>query len=576
MEAKDRSITEKCGETDTSDKRICDHILKELPVVQLGKVSNLHNCKESEKEWARPAVSSDGELDKVPATNKLPIQPRCRRITENLAKDVRNEEAWNWSIMRQWVREIDQSVDVLSESIRGLLNSNPQDKLDQERALLDQAESIKRATSEVTKTDFPRLLPDCNGRFYDYDEQKVMMGAEQRVETQLMQAELNKTKIELEQAKAERDAQEAEMRRLLTVQNSLEALKGHLQLQLRHKSAECERLTSQLRQMETKRFDGLKELSDKLEAAMATIDKLRREREIIKRAAKGQKKRAQKAEARLGEVETEINTLRTRFNEPVNDKKFAGDEEDARDNSEDLGEPSLARPTEADKQEESKHSTVSPAMVGDVVTRLEERLAVGVVLFSMPDAAARLENRRLRELASSYENRLAVAEREINNLQVNISQTEDRLSEYRNESMEQWRRMQKETQKREMGDERPEKSQATSPKDELHKQVATDPHIGGTSRMEEIIEDLKRQLTQQQLAASEAERISASRLAELRAQLAQSDAANRSLQAYLTFLKRSYSSIFDGDGGATNVPAQVGNQPTTTTTTTTAPATVES
>uniref|UniRef100_A0A5K3FJ72 Intracellular protein transport protein USO1 n=1 Tax=Mesocestoides corti TaxID=53468 RepID=A0A5K3FJ72_MESCO len=492
MEAKDRSITEKCGETDTSDKRICDHILKELPVstlsdrgecinygennsakperriipwipppakttrasrftypsdkgnkaplshrssrrcqtsppvVQLGKVSNLHNCKESEKEWARPAVSSDGELDKVPATNKLPIQPRCRRITENLAKDVRNEEAWNWSIMRQWVREIDQSVDVLSESIRGLLNSNPQDKLDQERALLDQAESIKRATSEVTKTDFPRLLPDCNGRFYDYDEQKVMMGAEQRVETQLMQAELNKTKIELEQAKAERDAQEAEMRRLLTVQNSLEALKGHLQLQLRHKSAECERLTSQLRQMETKRFDGLKELSDKLEAAMATIDKLRREREIIKRAAKGQKKRAQKAEARLGEVETEINTLRTRFNEPVNDKKFAGDEEDARDNSEDLGEPSLARPTEADKQEESKHSTVSPAMVGDVVTRLEE------------------ENRRLRELASSYENRLAVAEREINNLQVNISQTEDRLSEYRNESMEQWRRMQKE------------------------------------------------------------------------------------------------------------------------------------
>lgn len=36
---------------------------------------------------------------------------------------------------------------------------------------------------------------------------------------------------------------------------------------------------------------------------------------------------------------------------------------------------------------------------------------------------------------------------------------------------------------------------------------------------------------------------------DLREKLAQSDASNRNLQAYLSFLKRSYSSIFEGDEG---------------------------
>ncbi|VDM26216.1 unnamed protein product [Hydatigera taeniaeformis] len=35
---------------------------------------------------------------------------------------------------------------------------------------------------------------------------------------------------------------------------------------------------------------------------------------------------------------------------------------------------------------------------------------------------------------------------------------------------------------------------------------------------------------------------------ELKNQLAQSDASNRNLQAYLSFLKRSYNCIFEADG----------------------------
>ncbi len=67
------------------------------------------------------------------------------------------------------------------------------------------------------------------------------------------------------------------------------------------------------------------------------------------------------------------------------------------------------------------------------------------------------------------------------------------------------------------------------------------------AELESTIEELRRQLAQQRLANEESEQKASTRLADLRAQLVQSDAANRSLQAYLTFLKRSYTSIFDGD-----------------------------
>lgn len=83
-----------------------------------------------------------------------------------------------------------------------------------------------------------------------------MHEADKSVGEHLIQLQLNKTskpplhkvveglpcvEIELHHARAELSAHEAEARRMSTIQNSLEALKAHLQLQLRHKSAECER-----------------------------------------------------------------------------------------------------------------------------------------------------------------------------------------------------------------------------------------------------------------------------------------------------------------------------------------------
>ncbi len=115
---------------------------------------------------------------------------------------------------------------------------------------------------------------------------------------------------------------------MATIHNSLEALKAHLQLQLRHKSAECERLTAQLRKAEGKRSHEADDLATKLEAANSTIETLRQEREVIKRAAKGQKRRAERAEARLRELEDEIGDSRDRL--PTVEESVAENDELAR------------------------------------------------------------------------------------------------------------------------------------------------------------------------------------------------------------------------------------------------------
>ncbi|KAF7232327.1 hypothetical protein EG68_07866 [Paragonimus skrjabini miyazakii] len=62
-----------------------------------------------------------------------------------------------------------------------------------------------------------------------------------------------------------------------------------------------------------------------------------------------------------------------------------------------------------------------------------------------------------------------------------------------------------------------------------------------------MIADLRRQLADARSERAQTEHRAEMRMADLRAQLTQADATNRSLQAYLTFLKRSYTSVFQPD-----------------------------
>nr|CAH8866644.1 unnamed protein product [Trichobilharzia regenti] len=64
---------------------------------------------------------------------------------------------------------------------------------------------------------------------------------------------------------------------------------------------------------------------------------------------------------------------------------------------------------------------------------------------------------------------------------------------------------------------------------------------------DDLIQELRRELTEAQNEKKQIENRTEIRLQDLRAQLNQADATNRSLQAYLTFLKRSYASVFQTD-----------------------------
>ncbi|CAH8600537.1 unnamed protein product [Heterobilharzia americana] len=63
----------------------------------------------------------------------------------------------------------------------------------------------------------------------------------------------------------------------------------------------------------------------------------------------------------------------------------------------------------------------------------------------------------------------------------------------------------------------------------------------------DLIQELRRELNEARNEKKQIENRTEIRLNDLRAQLNQADATNRSLQAYLTFLKRSYASVFQSD-----------------------------
>lgn len=107
-----------------------------------------------------------------------------------------------------------------------------------------------------------------------------------------------------------------------TRQASLEALRSHLQLQLRQRSAQCDRIVAQMRNSEAKTRQTVLKLTKQLADADARIQELSKQRDLLKHAARGQKKRALRAEeeiARLkcnkdGAVEVHSNMLSALIN----------------------------------------------------------------------------------------------------------------------------------------------------------------------------------------------------------------------------------------------------------------------
>nr|CDS24353.1 outer dense fiber of sperm tails 2 [Echinococcus granulosus] len=373
-------------------------------------------------------------------------EERNEEIKEKGTIKVKNNSgnSSNWSQMRRWVSDIDRSIENLSNSVRGLLKEgNAEDK---EQILFHHTPVKDRTTYEGEPARVQHLPVKENSSH----------GIESTAIDRLT-GELKRARDELHQAE--------------TRQASLEALKSHLQLQLRQRSAQCERMTAQMRNSASKTRQTVVQLTQELAAADARIHELMRQRELLKHAAKGQKRRAMKAEAEIARMKRQE-----------------------------------AMETKGDPGEDTTKA----------IAQLEE------------------DNKRLRDLTSGYEDRLAVTEKEVENLRERLAQTESRITESvskaktappvgvpeRPKSFTPKIRPTENAETEKVFPEPP--TVLPSPPAQIELSKPQTPSTDTTARLELTIQ-------------------------ELRNQLAQSDASNRNLQAYLSFLKRSYNCIFEAD-----------------------------
>nr|CDS28139.1 outer dense fiber of sperm tails 2 [Hymenolepis microstoma] len=318
--------------------------------------------------------------------------------------DKRDEEKpRNWAKV---VNDIDRSIENLSHSVQGLLKDTKNEK------------------EEIHFEHTPVRDAVSNG------------------EIDRLASELQQTREELHHAE--------------TRQASLEALKSHLQLQLRQRSAQCDRIVAHLLNSKSKTRQTVVKLTQQLADADDKIQKLCKQHSLLKQAAKGQKKRAIKAEEEIARLRDD--------NGENGEKRNVGD-------------------------------------TAKAIAHLEQ------------------DNKRLRELADSYEERLAIKEKEVEKLRERLSQTNgkdltikdgfEKISSNSSRSIS------------------PGKTKI-EPQSDLPTPLP--PSIDKETEMAVTIQDL-------------------------REKLAQSEASNKNLHAYLAFLKHSYSSIFDDDDEKKDVPA---------------------
>ncbi|VDL27341.1 unnamed protein product [Hymenolepis diminuta] len=333
--------------------------------------------------WIPPPAKTTKPVKRTKSVKNIDVsRSRRSRSWSHSDEEINKkdeERPRNWT---KFVDDIDRSIENLSHSVQGLL---------------------KNAKSEKEKIHFEHT-PVKDTPICDRDPRVFHHSP---IEDFISCGEVDRLTRELQQTKA---------------------LKSHLQLQLRQRSAQCDRIVAQMRNSESKTRQTVVKLTQQLADADIRIQELTKQRDLLKHAAKGQKKRAIKAEEEIA---------RLRGSNGGNAEKR--NEDDA----------------------------------AKAIAYLEEH------------------NKQLRELADSYEERLAITEKEVGKLRERLSQTgEAGLTTHD-------------------GNERPSPDKATE--------------------MELTIRDLQEKL-------------------------AQSDASNKNLQAYLAFLKHSYSSIFDEGDEKKDVP----------------------
>ncbi|KAL7055155.1 hypothetical protein AAHC03_024289 [Spirometra sp. Aus1] len=498
-------------------------------------------------------------------TKNAPLTSRFRQQVDDVP--IPDSGAQRWATTREWLREIDRSVDRLSTCIRDILQARHKCLCERKttecgenayETVLTQSEVLRRAAQELAAR-YSKLVAenDLNNREIDVRE------AKHRTEVKILQTELEKANVELNHAKEELSGCQQEIKRLNSVHSSLESLKGHLQLQLKHRESECSRLGTQLRKADDKRSRELEETRAMVEHAQSALDVMRAKKETVKRAARAQKRRAERAENRLAEIERELSTrdsmLAELRRELDNERTRAYRMERTRSRQR---EDMRAQEEEEEREEKRQLQYLRERLEEmDQKTRETEEI-VRLQLATAPAQREAISGRSSGQRPSREPAREKAdegEERRYDDGEEEDGDMEPTINNEKGDCVQQSLRMPTvlETEGPRSGQPDRPSQQPTRPLNtNISNQATAEPEeaAGGTERrstlqcreLEAVIAELRGQLAEARRDAEEVERRSTARLSELRAQLAQSDAANHSLQAYLAFLKRSYASIFGG------------------------------
>ncbi|KAF8565541.1 hypothetical protein P879_07026 [Paragonimus westermani] len=496
-------------------------------------------------------------------------------------QDLEDGTLWTTSVLEEWLRDIDDSMTHVAKAVRNLeecldeivfegrrLTSRDLNRLNQPRDdLVLHADVAVRAGRELC-----RWAASANRQQERYLARKLdqTQSKEHELASQVRQLneKLQKTTFELEQKQRLLTEQQNEGLKFNTVNESLETMKGHLQRELRQRDSECN-------------------------VAEANLEQMYQTKNALKRAARAQKKRADEAEQALAEALERLaakEAMATHFQ-----TRCEGNESRA---------STRDRTSSGERRENRSRSRTQYSMLSEKTPREEPRdVSPASSRRNIPSNRNELEeeNSHLRTVAADYEQRLNAAEREMDELRASLNQCETMLHAYHRETDAQTEKLQTITEQLKETEEARKRSQAQlvvvekrlletemqnhvrldrletaylnrqkqrkhnvtdsenteemqtenrTQEQSLYKPTKKSMHGGYAitdSEDASIVADLRRQLADARSERAQTEHRAEMRMADLRAQLTQADATNRSLQAYLTFLKRSYASVFQPD-----------------------------
>ncbi|GFN76801.1 outer dense fiber protein 2-like [Plakobranchus ocellatus] len=216
---------------------------------------------------------------------------------------------------------------------------------------------------------------------------------------------------------------------LSNLQGSLESTRGHLQKQLRSKEGDCNRMSVQIRTLEGQLAQERLEKEHLQEIASGSRQRVDRDKDALKKAARAQKARCERLEEQLSHVTSQLTELErkeaqnaTRLTQANTRLENASrDSERAQSDVTSLRARVAELEALVDRVEEN-----AKAQNETLTTRLHEKMTESTNL--------RLENERLKNSTSGLEVKLKQSDEDVQQLKATVGHYEKLVEEYKEQN----------------------------------------------------------------------------------------------------------------------------------------------